>query len=107
MADDVLLAFCTFPDSETAGKAVRELVELHLAACGNILPQILSIYRWQGKVESNPEVLTIFKLDGRRYADFEKKLRSMHPYDVPEIIAVPLSKGLPEYLNWVRESCDG
>lgn len=99
------MVFCTFPDLEAADKAVRELVELRLAACGNIVPQIHSVYRWHGNVESSEEVLTLFKLDGRRYEEFEKKLRSLHPYDVPEIIALPLSKGLPEYLNWVRESC--
>jgi periplasmic divalent cation tolerance protein len=105
MVDEVLLAFCTFPDLETAGKAVQELVELRLAACGNILPQIHSIYRWHSEVESTEEVLAIFKLDGRCYPEFEDKLRSLHPYDVPEIIAIPVSKGLPEYMNWVKESC--
>ena len=107
MADDVLLAFCTFPDLETAGKAVRKLVELRLAACGNILPQIHSIYRWHNEVESSEEVLAIFKLAGLRYPEFQDKLRSMHPYDVPEIIAIPVSKGLPDYMKWVKESCSG
>jgi periplasmic divalent cation tolerance protein len=107
MANDVLLAFCTFPDFDTAGKAVRELVGLRLAACGNILPQVHSVYRWKGEVESSEEVLAIFKLESSRYSELETKLRALHPYDVPEIIAFPISKGLPEYLRWVADSCAG
>lgn len=102
---DTLIAFCTFPDREVAAKITKELVELRLAACGNILPQVQSIYRWQGKVESSEEVLVLFKLDDRRYPEFESKIRSMHPYETPEIIAFPLTKGLPAYLEWVKESC--
>jgi len=105
MADEVLVVFCTFPDMDTAGKAVRELVEQRLAACGNIFPEVHSVYRWKGEVESAAEVLTIMKLDAARYPEFENKLRSLHPYDVPEIIAIPIGKGLPDYLNWVKESC--
>ncbi len=101
---EVLIAFCTFPNPEIAGKAVKEIVDLGLAACGNILPQIHSIYRWHGKVESADEALAIFKLDGARYAEFETKLRSLHPYEVPEIVSCKIDKGLPEYLRWVVES---
>src|SRR5205814_5969807 len=105
MADEIVLALCTFPDAETARRIAREIVELRLAACGNILPQIHSIYRWQGKVESADEVLAIFKLDATRYPEFESKIRSLHPYDVPEIISCQIDNGLPEYLRWVAESC--
>src|SRR4029077_716780 len=105
MADEVLIVFCTFPDMDTAGKAGRGLGEQRLAACGNIVPEVHSVYRWKGEVESSAEVLAILKLDGARYAEFETKLRSLHPYDVPEIIAIPPTKGLPAYLQWVRESC--
>jgi periplasmic divalent cation tolerance protein len=102
---EVLIAFCTFPDADVARKIVREIVDLRLAACGNILPQMRSIYRWQGKVESADEVLVIFKLGAQRYREFETKLRALHPYDVPEIIAYKIDNGLPEYLRWVTESC--
>src|SRR5437879_5601406 len=85
--DKVLIALCTFPDADTARKIVREIVDLRLAACGNILPQMYSIYHWQGKVETADEILAIFKLDTARYPEFEEKLRSLHPYDVPEIIS--------------------
>jgi periplasmic divalent cation tolerance protein len=105
MADNVLIAFCTFPDSNVARQATHHVVERRLAACGNILPAIHSIYQWQGKIESGEEILVIFKLDRHRYAEFESAIRSMHPYQVPEIIAFPLSHGLPAYLEWVRSSC--
>ena len=102
---DALIAFCTFPDEATARKVAKEIVDLRLAACGNILPKVHSIYRWQGEVESADESLAIFKLDAARYPDFEKKLRASHPYDVPEIISCKIDSGLPEYLRWVAESC--
>ena len=102
---EVLVAFCTFPDADAARKIVREIVDLRLAACGNILPQVHSIYRWQGKVETADEVLAIFKLDSQRYSEFETKLRALHPYEVPEIISCKIDNGLPEYLSWVGESC--
>ena len=105
MTAEVVLALCTLPDAETARRVARELVELQLVACGNVLPQIHSVYRWQGKVESADEALAIFKLPARGYAEFEAKLRSLHPYDVPEIISFPIDQGLPEYLRWVIESC--
>ena len=102
---NALIAFCTFPDAETARKVVKEVVDLRLAACGNILSQVHSIYRWQGKVESANEVLAIFKLDAARYADFERKLRSLHPYEVPEIISCKIDNALPDYMNWIIASC--
>jgi periplasmic divalent cation tolerance protein len=104
MAGQTLLALSTFPDVETARRIVRELVEARLVACGNIIPQIESIYRWEGKIEASGEVLALFKLPAERYPGFEKKLKSLHPYDVPEIIALDVASGLPEYLRWVRES---
>jgi periplasmic divalent cation tolerance protein len=105
MADDALVAFCTFPDADTARKIVSEIVELRLAACGNILPQVHSIYWWQDKVESGDESLAVFKLSASRYAEFETTLRVLHPYEVPEIISFPIGKALPDYLKWVIESC--
>ena len=106
MADAIVLAFSTFPDAETARRIARELVELRLAACANVLPQLHSIYRWQGKVESADETLVIFKLGVHRYAEFESKLRSLHPYDVPEIVSCDVDRGLPEYLRWAVESSE-
>jgi periplasmic divalent cation tolerance protein len=104
MAADVLIAFCTFPDAEIARKIVREIVDLRLAACGNILPQIHSIYRWEDTVKSGDEALAIFKLEAAGYAEFETKLGSLHPYDVPEIVCCTVDRGLPEYLRWVIDN---
>jgi periplasmic divalent cation tolerance protein len=105
MVEQILIAFCTFPDPNTARKVVNEIIDLRLAACGNILPPIHSIYRWKGKLEASEETLVIFKLAAERYDNFEAKLRALHPYAVPEIISVKVDSGLPEYLRWVAESC--
>lgn len=105
MADDVLLVLSIFPDVATARRIGRELVEQRCAACANILPQIESIYWWEKKVENATETLVLFKTTADRYAAFETTLRQLHPYEVPEIIAVPLNAGLPAYLSWVTENC--
>ena len=102
---EFLIAFCTFPSLEVATKITKNMVTGGLVACGNILPKVHSIYQWEGKLETNDEVLAIFKLSGDRYAEFEDKLRDMHPYDLPEIIAMPVTHALPAYLEWVKESC--
>jgi periplasmic divalent cation tolerance protein len=105
MAEKVLLALSTFPDQETAREISNELVTKKLAACANILPGVESIYRWKEKIESGNETLVLFKLSEDRQSAFQEKLRSLHPYEVPEIIFVPISSGLPEYLRWVTENC--
>src|SRR5213595_1614105 len=105
MVEQILIAFCTFPDPNTARKVANEIIDLRLAAGGNILSPIHSIYRWKGKLESSEETLVMFKLEAKRYADFEAKLRSLHPYEVPEIISIKVESGLPDYLQWVAESC--
>jgi periplasmic divalent cation tolerance protein len=105
MGDEIVLVFCTFPDADVARQIAREMVNLQLAACGNVIPQIHSVYRWRGKIETADEALAIFKLPATRYAEFETKLRSLHPYEVPEIISCRIDEGLPEYLRWVIDSC--
>jgi periplasmic divalent cation tolerance protein len=105
MAADVLLVVSTFPDAETAGRIANELVTASLAACANILPPVRSIYRWHGKVEDANELLVFFKTSASRYPDFVARLKELHPYEVPEIIGLPVEQGLPEYLRWVNESC--
>ena len=99
------LALSTFPDRETAQRIANQLVSEKFAACANILPAVESIYRWKGKLESGTETLVFFKVSEDRQSAFEEKLRSLHPYEVPEIIFVPVSSGLPEYLRWVAENC--
>ena len=105
MSEEVLLVFSTFPDVETARRISRQLVEERCAACANILPQIESIYWWEGKVENGNEALVLFKTSADRYAALQTTLRQLHPYEVPEIIALPLGAGLPEYLTWVTKNC--
>jgi periplasmic divalent cation tolerance protein len=105
MAEKVLLALSTFPDQETARGISNELVTKKLAACANILPGVESIYRWKEQIESGNETLVLFKLSEDRQSAFQEKLRSLHPYEVPEIIFLPISSGLPEYLRWVTENC--
>ena len=105
MSEKVLLALSTFPDQETAREISNELVTKKLAACANILPGVESIYRWKDKIESGNETLVLFKLSEDRQPAFQEKLRSLHPYEVPEIIFVPISSGLAEYLRWVTENC--
>src|SRR5436190_21493322 len=105
MAEKILLALSTFPDHETAQGIANQLVTEKLAACANILPAIESIYRWKEKLETGNETLVFFKLSEDRQSDFQNKLRSLHPYEVPEIIFVLVTSGLPEYLRWVSDNC--
>jgi periplasmic divalent cation tolerance protein len=105
MPEEILLAFSTFPDIETARRIARELMTENFAACANIIPAIESIYRWQGKIEEGNETLVFFKTTATRSVAFQKKLKSLHPYEVPEIIFIPVTAGLPEYLRWVAENC--
>ena len=105
MADEILLAFSTFPDAETAQRVAEQLVRERLVACANILPSVQSIYEWQGKVEKTEETLVFLKTTSARWPDLQAKLKLLHPYDVPEIVAVPISDGLPEYLRWVSRNC--
>ncbi|HUE40365.1 MAG TPA: divalent-cation tolerance protein CutA [Chthoniobacterales bacterium] len=105
MADGILLALSTFPDRETAQRISNQLVAEQFAACANILPGVESVYRWKEKIETGSETLVFFKMSEHRQSAFQEKLRSLHPYDVPEIIFVPIASGLPEYLRWVTENC--
>ena len=105
MSEEILLALSTFPDAETARCISKQLVEEKLAACANILPAIESIYRWKGEIETGQEIIAFFKTSEDRHAAFQEKLRSLHPYELPEIIFLPIAAGLPEYLRWVAESC--
>ncbi|SRR6266487_5186118 len=105
MAEKILLALSTFPDAETARRISNQLVSERFAACANILPGVESIYCWKGQLEKGNETLVFFKLSDDRQAAFQEKLRSLHPYEVPEIIFVPIASGLSEYLRWVADNC--
>src|SRR5436189_1381061 len=105
MTGKIVLALSTFPDRETAQRISNQLVTEKFAACANTLPGIESIYRWKDKIETGNETLVFFKLSEDRQSAFQEKLRSLHPYEVPEIIFVPVTAGLPDYLQWVSENC--
>jgi periplasmic divalent cation tolerance protein len=105
MADQVLLAISTFPDAETANRVARALIAEKFAACANIIPAVHSIYRWKDKIETAGEVMVFFKTTPDRQAAFQEKLRSLHPYEVPEIVLVSVVTGLSDYLRWVIENC--
>jgi periplasmic divalent cation tolerance protein len=105
MQQKALLALSTFPDAETARRISNQLVSKRFAACANILPGVESIYCWKEKIETGNETLVFFKLSEDRQSAFQEKLRSLHPYETPEIIFVPIASGLTEYLRWVAASC--
>lgn len=96
-----LLVFSTFPDAATARDIARTLVTEQLAACASLLPPVTSIYVWQGEHTESEETLVLFKTSCDQYAALEARLRALHPYEVPEIIAVQITAGLPAYLQWV------
>lgn len=101
--NNVLVVLCTFPDVEKARQTGTALVEAQLAACVNLLPGIESIYRWQGAVERAGEVLAIFKTTASAWPAFEQRLRELHPYDVPEIVALRPEQVAESYARWVME----
>ncbi|MFZ1536703.1 MAG: divalent-cation tolerance protein CutA [Chromatiaceae bacterium] len=101
MTDGVLLTFCTCPDESVALSLAETLVGEGLAACVNLLPGVRSIYFWQGKLQRDAEVLLLIKSSASGFPDLAARLRELHPYDLPEIMAVPISHGLSDYLNWV------
>lgn len=98
---DILIAIITVPDDKLAVKMVNTIVNNRLAACVHTLPAGVSIYRWQGNVESAREITLIIKTSADRYAELQDEIVKLHPFDVPEILAFPVSHGLPAYLNWV------
>lgn len=96
-----LLVITTLPDAHSADALANALVEARLAACVSILAPCRSVYRWQGKTENAEEVPLLIKTTAARYAALEAAIRARHPYELPEIIAVPITYGLPDYLAWV------
>jgi periplasmic divalent cation tolerance protein len=98
------LIYCTCPDLETAERIAEHLVRQQLAACVNILPGLRSIYVWQGEIESAQEHLLLIKSPQTQYAAIEAAIKMLHPYQLPEIIAVAIERGSTEYLKWI-DSC--
>ncbi len=100
----IRIVFSTIDDAHKAEQLATTLVNRKLAACVNIIPSVRSVYHWQGTVEKAMENLLIIKTSEGRLDELVDILRELHPYDLPEIIALPVETGLPEYLRWVVES---
>ena len=100
------LILCTCPDMQVAEQLATSLVEQRLAACINIIPGLISIYRWQGTLEKGTELLLLIKTTRQQYAAVEAAIQQQHPYELPEIIAVTLDEGSSDYLRWITTSLE-
>lgn len=100
---EVILILTNFPDKDSALRLAQKLVESRSAACVNILTESTSVFRWQGKTETTTEIPVLIKTLAEHYAKVEEIIKIMHPYELPEIIAVPVKTGLPAYLQWVAD----
>ncbi|MFK8068386.1 MAG: divalent-cation tolerance protein CutA [Gammaproteobacteria bacterium] len=96
----------TCPDKKTAQEIAEKLIENKLAACVNILPKGISVYCWQGKVESTEENLLLIKTHQDQFLKVETIIKSLHPYELPEVMAVPVTLGSKDYLDWLSQSLD-
>ncbi len=101
---DEIVIFITAPNENEAAKIARSLVEARLAACVNIIKNIRSIYTWQGNVEDDAETLMIVKTQKSLFDALSAKVKEIHSYEVPEIIALPIIEGAEDYLKWLKES---
>jgi periplasmic divalent cation tolerance protein len=102
-----VVVLVTAPSADSAAAMARTLVEEGLAACGNIIPAIRSIYRWEGAVHDDAEALLVLKTERRLIQDLKARLPALHPYQVPELLVLPVEDGLGPYLAWVAASVRG
>ena len=102
--DQFLVVLCTCPDRDVAEHIASTVVAERLAACVNTVPNIVSIYRWQGQLQRDSELLLLIKTHTRLYPALENRVRELHPYDVPELIALPIARGSADYLRWIQTS---
>jgi|SRR5665213_2955333 len=101
-----LVILTNLPDAASADRMANILVESGMAACVNCLPSVRSVYRWRGKIEHALETTLFIKTRVDRYADVEQAIRAHHPYEIPEIIAMPITHGLSQYLRWVTDESE-
>jgi periplasmic divalent cation tolerance protein len=101
--DDTVIVLTNLPDRESAMRLAGALLEKRLAACINVLAECTSVYRWKGAVENAREVPVLIKTRAARYAEVEAAIRGLHPYELPEIVAVPVVRGFEDYLRWVAD----
>ena len=107
MPEKAVLIMCTFPEADLARTAIRAVVSEGLAACGTMIMDAESIYAWKGEIETSQETIVFLKAPESCYPALEQRLRQLHPYEVPEVIGLDISQGLPAYLEWILESCGG
>ena len=100
---EAILIITNFPDKKTALALAEKLIDVHLAACVNVLGECSSVYSWQGKIEMATEIPVFIKTQQQHYDQVEKMIKTMHPYELPEVIIVPVSGGLPAYLQWIAD----
>ena len=105
--DEIWLVYSTAPNKETARQIADALVGERLAACVSMLPGVFSIYRWKGQVETAEEVGLMIKTTKRSFTALSARLVKLHPYETPEVVALPVTDGLPAYMRWVVEETDG
>ncbi len=98
---DALFVFTTLPNADAAAEIGKTVVTERLAACANIIPAVRSIYRWQGKLQDENEVLVIFKTRQEHFDNLRSRLLELHPYEVPEVMAIPVEQGYAAYLEWL------
>ena len=103
---EFIVVFITAPNEKEAASISRTIVEERLVACVNIIPSVRSIYRWQGRVEDEQEVLMIVKTKSPLFERLQKRVKELHSYAVPEIIGLPVVEGSKEYLNWLGQETD-
>lgn len=103
MPDTVLLCYCTCPDAASARALAEAVVGEGLAACVNRLPGVQSTYRWKGEVTTDSEELLIVKTTAARFPALKERVLALHPYELPELVAVPVAQGHEAYLDWVRD----
>jgi periplasmic divalent cation tolerance protein len=101
---DTVIVLVTAPSADKAAEIARTLVEEQLAACGNILPGLRSIYRWEGKVQDEPEVLLILKTRANLFETLRARVVALHPYQVPEVLRLDVAAGHLPYLQWIGDS---
>ena len=100
---EAILIITNFPDKKTALALAEKLIDVHLAACVNVLGECSSVYHWQGNTETTTEIPVFIKTQQQHYDQVEQMIKAMHPYELPEVIVVPVSGGLPAYLQWIAD----
>lgn len=101
---DTLVVLATAPNAEAAARLARTLVEEKLAACGNVVPAVRSIYRWEGKICDEQEALLVLKTPAKRFPELRDRILSLHPYQLPEVVALRIEDGSEKYIDWIVQS---